>query len=373
MINEIKDKTEPDIINIKMEKAKDLMQKPEVDSDRFFKLIDTSVQGLRECRLLFSAFEIGIFEALKVPLTAKVLAEKLDCDPVIMPHFCKALCSLGFLDRLEESNTQNKEFKYGDTLYVVSELSATYLLENSPFSQQHYLADKLRNAELWARLTKIIRNGPEILEKEPFFGEIINCMAENASCGLLQDTIRVVIENVDLGNVRKLLDLGGGHGLYAIAFSKLNEDLQAFVFDLPSVTEKTRSFISKYRASNVDVIPGDFFKDGIGSGYDLIFSSFNPGGKVPSLLPKISEALNPGGIFVTRQVLDEKMKSNSLLSLDWNLWTFEDIKKGGSGYSFENSVPFTEYIEMLSKYGLEVFNSLDMKDASRVVFSRKLA
>jgi hypothetical protein len=119
---------------------------------------------------------------------------------------------------------------------MVSELSATYLLESSPFSQQHYLAEKLRNAELWARLTRIMRRGPEIFEKGPFFGEVINCMAENARCGLLQDTVKVVMENVDLGKVKKLLDLGGGHGLYAIAFAKLNENLQAFVFDLPSIT-----------------------------------------------------------------------------------------------------------------------------------------
>ena len=67
------------------------------------------------------------------------------------------------------------------------------------------------------------------------------------------------------------------------------------------------------------------------------------------------------------------MKSSPLLSLDWNLWTFEDVKKGGSGYSFENSVPFTEYIEMLDSHGLEVFRALDMKDGSRIVFAWKVA
>jgi len=68
---------------------------------------------------------------------------------------------------------------------------------------------------------------------------------------------------------------------------------------------------------------------------------------------------------------DEKMKSSPILSLDWNLWTFEGVKKGGSGYSFENSIPFTEYIELLGNYGLEVFRSLDMTDGSRIVFARK--
>lgn len=358
------------------ERASDLMQKPEIEADRLFKLLDSSIQGLRECRLISTALELRVFEALKVPLSAETLAEKLGCDPVLMPHFCDALYSLGLLDRFKEGeykeneNLQMKENK--GAVYLVSELSATYLMKTSPFSQQHYLSERLRNIELWSRLPHILKNGPDIVEKGPFFGEIIQSMAENARCGGLQETVNIVMENVDFKNINKMLDLGGGHGLYAIAFSKINENLQAFVFDLPSVTEKTKHFIEKYGASNVYVIPGDFFKDKIGNGYDLIFSSFNPGGKVPSLIPKIAEALNPGGIFITRQVPDEQMKSDPLISLDWNLWTFEDVKKGGSSYSFENSVPFSEYIDMLENYGLEVFQSLDMKGASRIVFARKI-
>lgn len=354
----------------------DLMQKPEVEADCFFKLLDSSIQGLRECRLITTAFELGVFEALKVPLSAETLAEKLGCSPVLMPHFCDALYSLGLLNKFKEGEYREKENpqveESGSAVYFVSELSATYLLTTSPFSQQHYLAERFRNIELWTRLLQILRKGPDIFEKGPFFGEIIQCMAENARCGMLQETVQIVIEKVDFKNVKKMLDLGGGHGLYAIAFAKLNEDLQAFVFDLPYVTEKTKHFIEKYGGSNVDVIPGDFFKDEIGDGYDLIFSSFNPGGKVPSLIPKIIKALNPGGIFITRQVPDEKMTSNPFLSLDWNLWTFEDLKKGGSGYSFENSIPFSEYIEMFGSYGLEIFQSLEMRGESRIVFARKI-
>ncbi len=380
-------------------KILDLMQKPEIDFDRFFKFIDSSIQGLKEYKLIVSALELGVFEALKSPLSAEELAEKLGCDPLLMPHFCEALHSLGFLDRFEEGMNKEEEkaqigkidaiasqdtgksetgsedhyngTKNSEAVYLVSELSATYLLESSPFSQQHYLAERIRNVERWARIPQIMKQGPDIVEKGPFFGEIVHCMAENARCGLLQETVKVVMENVDFTNVKRLLDIGGGHGLYAIAFSKLNEGLQAFVFDLPPVTGETGYFIEKYGASRVDTIPGDFFKDEFGSDYDLIFSSFNPGGKVPSLIPKLAEALNPGGIFITRQMPDEKIKSSPLLSLDWNLWTFEGVKKGGSGYSFENSVPFNEYIELLGNYGLEVFRALDMTDGSRIVFARK--
>lgn len=233
------------------------------------------------------------------------------------------------------------------------------------------LADRLKNVERWLRLSQIMKDVPEIFEKYPFFGEIVQSMTENARCGILQKTVKIVNENIDFEKVKKLLDLWGGHGLYAIAFSKLNKELQAFVFDSPSVTEKTKEYIKKYSAPNVGVIPGDFFEDDIGNGYDLIFSSFNPGGKVPSLIPKITEALNPGGIFVNRQVSDEKVKSNAFLELDWNLWTFEGVKKGKSIYSFENSIRFSEYIKRLEDYGFKILKILDEKDASKIVFARK--
>ena len=361
----------------------DIMETPAAGADRFFKLMDGSIKGLKEYRLIETALELEVFEALKTPLQARELAEKLGCDPMLVPHFCEALVRLGLLDSFEEIAEVEEELRVKEgeeraeksrvsPWYVNSELSATYLLKESPFSQQHYLSEKFRNVALWARLPELMRKGPDVVEKGPFFGEVISCMAENARCGLLQETVRTVMENVDFGKVRKLLDLGGGHGLYAIAFAKMNEQLEAFVFDLPPVTVKTKQYIEKYEVSNVDVIPGDFFKDELGTGYDLIFSSFNPGGKVPELIPKIASALNKGGVFVTRQVPEENTESNPLFNLDWNLWTFEDTKKGGTGYCFENSVPFNEYVGMLGDYGLEVFRTLDMKEGSRMVFARKV-
>ena len=114
MENEFQEKLEPDVerkaqnnektrvennleirieneVGNKTEIAVDLMQKPKIDSDLFFKLIDSSIQGSREYRLISSAFELGVFEALKVPLSAGALADKLGCNPVLMPHFCEAL------------------------------------------------------------------------------------------------------------------------------------------------------------------------------------------------------------------------------------------------------------------------------------------
>jgi len=106
MGNEVKSGTEK---RLDKESGIDLMQKPEINADQFFKIFDSSVQGLRQCKLISAAFELGVFEALKVPMSAGALAEKLGCAPVLMPHFCEALHSLGFLDRFEEGIDEEEE------------------------------------------------------------------------------------------------------------------------------------------------------------------------------------------------------------------------------------------------------------------------
>jgi len=353
-----------------------LMERPKVDSDPFFKLMEEASAGFRKFQLLSTAFELGVFEALKTPLGAVPLAKKLGCEPTLLPYFCEALCGLGLLCRLEEKpeleeQADSKEAEKSKVKYVNTALSNTYLLKAAPYSQAHFLSEKERDAKIWAQLPEVLTEGPLIFPKADFFSQVVHAMAENASCGALQETVKIITENLDFSKAKKLLDLGGGHGLYAIAFAELYLELEAFVFDLPQVTEETKVYIKKYSADRVRVIPGDFFKVELGKDYDIIFSSFNPGGKVPELLPKIVRALKKGGFFVTRQIPDEKAGANPLDNLAWKLWTFEDTKKGSSSFSFENSVPFSEYVKRLGDYGLEVKKSIDMKDGARIVFAEK--
>lgn len=120
------------------EKPVDLMLIPEVDPDRFFKLMDSSIQGLRQYKLIATAYELGIFKVLRTPMSAEALAYKLGCNPELMPAFCKALLELGLLDNADKQE-ENQEITYR-----VSELGAAYLLEVSPFFQQHYFADRIK-------------------------------------------------------------------------------------------------------------------------------------------------------------------------------------------------------------------------------------
>ena len=259
---------------------------PPEDPDPLYEKLDSAVRGLRELSLIRAAVDLGIFDACITPLTSEELASRIPCQVHICDLMCKALVDGGFL-------TVNSG-KYRNTAVV-----STYLTKHSPYSQVHYIGQLARmGQDLWITLESRIRKGPLQYDKEIFFREYsLPAMAENALSGRLQAVIRVIINLPGFDQARRVLDLGGGHGLYAIALGRQHPGIEAWVFDLPDVVPLAGSFRDRYKADNVHLIAGDFFKDTFGEGYDLIISSSNPSGKSIPLLPKISGALNAGRIF----------------------------------------------------------------------------
>jgi SAM-dependent methyltransferase len=200
---------------------------------------------------------------------------------------------------------------------------------------------------------------------------IIPSMAEYCQCGLLQRVTGLVAGQPEFPAARRLLDIGGGHGLYSIALTEKNPGLEATVFDLPMVTDATGDFIRKHRAERVHVHPGDFFKDPLGTGYDIVFSSSNPGGKVPELIPKIASALKKGGLFINKQDLDEG-QVDPWLNLEWSMWTFHGVEKKSTRYVFSNSVPFAEYNRLLADHGFIVREVIPVDGQSAMTIARKI-
>lgn len=160
---------------------------------------------------------------------------------------------------------------------------------------------------------------------------------------------------------RRMIDLGGGHGLYAIACTALNPDLHAWVFDMPHVIPLASRFIREYGATRVHTIGGNFFVDDFGRNYDLVFSSSNPSGKRIDMVPRIGKSLNPGGVFVNVQSTG-RGDMDLYQSLEWQLWTIEGEKKGKTGNTRVEPFLTDEYREALKDAGLSILVEKDIKD-----------
>ncbi|MCW4043412.1 MAG: methyltransferase, partial [Candidatus Bathyarchaeota archaeon] len=102
---------------------------------------------------------------------------------------------------------------------------------------------------------------------------------------------------------RRLLDVGGGHGLHAINFCSRYPDLSATILDWPQTRKIAEANIATAGMDKrVSFREGDFWTDDLGSGYDVallfnIIHMYLPDKNI-ELLQKVCGALNPGGVIV---------------------------------------------------------------------------
>jgi cyclopropane fatty-acyl-phospholipid synthase-like methyltransferase len=114
---------------------------------------------------------------------------------------------------------------------------------------------------------------------------------------------------------KRLLDVGGGHGLYSVGFAKKYPELEAEVLDLPPVVEVGRKIVEQAGfSSRVTFRPGDLLNDEWGEGYDLILI-FNvihntQADKAPEVLKKAHDALAPGGTLALMDSEHRQHKGN---------------------------------------------------------------
>ena len=116
---------------------------------------------------------------------------------------------------------------------------------------------------------------------------------------------------IDLDGVGRVLDVGGGSGVYSMAFARTRDGVSATVFDLPNVVPLTRQYVAREGLGDrIDTAVGDYTTDPLPGGYDLVFLSAiihsNSPGQNAALIGKCAAALNPGGrVAVVDFIMDD--------------------------------------------------------------------
>jgi SAM-dependent methyltransferase len=78
----------------------------------------------------------------------------------------------------------------------------------------------------------------------------------------------------ELSGVRRLLDVGGGSGVFSIALAQRHPEVRCTVMDLAAVCDVARRYISAGDvADRVDAKPVDMFRECWPDGYDAVFFS----------------------------------------------------------------------------------------------------
>jgi len=250
--------------------------------------LNRAIRGYQESRILLTAVELDVFSAVKGGASAAAVARRSGTDPRATGLLLNALVALGYLERHGES-------------YENTAVTSRYLTADAADDARAALRHNLSLWATWSGLTDVVRTGrpaprAEMAEREddwtvPF----IAAMHRSASV-----RAPLVVEALGAGQVRRVLDIGGGSGAYAIAFAQANPALEAVVLDLASVLPITESHIADAGLTGrVTTRAGDLRSDAFGSGYDLVFMSsichmLGPDGN-RDLLARAAAALGPGG------------------------------------------------------------------------------
>jgi hypothetical protein len=167
-----------------------------------------------------------------------------------------------------------------------------------------------------------------------------------------RDLSEELINAYEAGPCEKLLDVGGASGTYTLAFLRKYPSLHATIFDLDTVIPMARARIEKEGLTGrVSFAAGDFYRDELPHGYDLVLLSAiihqNDPRENVDLYRKALNALVPGGkILIRDHIMEEdrtKPVPGTLFAINMlvntrggNTYTFKEIQRDLHAAGFKN-------------------------------------
>lgn len=272
----------------------------EINQDRVISM----AAGFQYSKILLTANELGIFKFIgSKSRTAAEVATGLKLDAEATGLLLGALVGLGLVTY--------KAGRYKNAPDVEK-----YLGTDSDVGLSCITTHMNHMYESWNRLDEIIKKGRP---KKPGVPSILTDKKRNRNfiCGMFEigmGTARLLAENIDLKNVMKMADIGGGPAQYPIAFSEVNPDTGFIVADYPNTVSVAREYIKKHGLQKrIKAVNCEFFdvpELGIGDDYDMALLSqvlhAADEKKCVALLKKVYRILKPGGrIVINENALNE--------------------------------------------------------------------
>jgi (2Fe-2S) ferredoxin/cyclopropane fatty-acyl-phospholipid synthase-like methyltransferase len=244
-----------------------------------------TIRAFMPSRVILTALELDVFTALGDGCTSADLATRLATDPRATEMLLDALVSLGLLHK------QNGFFSNTAT-------AARFLAEGTQDSARQAQLHTVNMWKRWSQLTDCVKTGlpaPRVSSGE-YVDTFIAAMDHSARA-----RVRSIVQAVGVNGTRRMLDLGGGSGVYSIAFAKAAPELHSEILDLPEITPIALEHAKSAGLSDrITVRPGDMLTAELPKqSYDLVLLSsichMFPPEENRTLFARAYEALAPKG------------------------------------------------------------------------------
>jgi ubiquinone/menaquinone biosynthesis C-methylase UbiE len=300
---------------------------PQPTPERFF----NSVFAFRLTEALKAAIELDLFTAIaEGNTTANQLAERCKASERGMRTLCDFLVVNSFLTKSADH-------------YNLTADSSVFLNRQSPAyfggAIEFLLSPTLREA--FADLAGAVRKGGTTQEQgmiapnHPIWVRFARAMAPLAMFNA-KSIIQVL--PAPQQNVKKVLDIAAGHGLYGIMLAKTFPQAEIHAVDWESVLQVALENAKKFEVSDrYHTIPGSAFDVEFGNNYDLIlltnFLHHFDAKTNENFLRKIYKALKPGGKCLTVEFVPNEDRVTPPESAAFSL-TMLATTPSGDAYTF---------------------------------------
>ena len=261
-------------------------------------LLATSGYYWQTCTL-HAGVKIDLFTAIgNERQNAEDISARMKTDPRGTAMLLDALSAMGLLEKTAEAYSNTPE-------------SLKYLSKDSPAYIGYMILHHHNLVDSWSHLDEAVKTGRAVRRRANFQDPEIRKNFLMGMFNMAMNTAPRLVSLADLSGRRRLLDLGGGPGTYAIHFCRHNPGLQATVFDLPTTRPYALKTIERFGLGDrVGFVEGNYLTDKIPGRYDVAWLSHILHGEGPAdcenIIAKAVSALEPGGlIFVHEFILDD--------------------------------------------------------------------
>lgn len=247
--------------------------------------------------VLAAAADLDLVDILTPqPLTAEATARELMADVRGTTILLDALVALQLL--------RKRNARYSVPRDVAKVL--TRHGRKSVLAMAQHQANCLRR---WAQLAQTVKTGHAPKRTPSMRGAAADTAAfigamDNISAPVADEVIKPLTKC----SFRRLLDVGGASGTWTMALLRRRPRATAILFDLPDVIPlaKRRLVAAKFM-ERVRLVPGDFMRDPLPGGVDLVWISAiihqNSRAENRTLFGKAFRSLVPGGQVAIRDIL----------------------------------------------------------------------
>ena len=297
-------------------------------------LLELSGSYWKTC-VLHTAVKLDIFTAIgDESLTSSQLSHKIEASTEGIDRLLSALAAMELLAKV-------------DTLFSNIGSVGDLLRKDSPRYIGHIIQHHHYLMESWSQLDGSVLSGEANRNRSSFSDP---AQRESFLMGMFNIAMAVapkIVPLLDLSEHRRLMDLGGGPGTYAIHFCRSNPQLSATVIDLPTTRPFAEKTISRFDLSDrIHFIDGDYLEDRIDGRFDVAWLSHILHSEGPEdcrkIIGKVVDALEPGGLIAIHEFLLDDTRDGPLFPALFSLNMLLGTASGRSYTEHELTTMLTE-------------------------------